>query len=115
MFAADLVLVSHCLTLSHNTASEIAPAGEGSIRVVVRKRPLFDYEVSNKGQYDVVTAVHDENGTAGMVVTQCRQKIMPRRGIVRELGTLSRSLTFVLRYPDILRLPFSSIPLSFPK
>jgi kinesin family protein 2/24 len=73
--------------LRHPSKAEATSAGDGVVRVLVRKRPLFDYEVHDKGQYDVVTAVCDDaSGSSGVLVSQCRQKIMPRRGIVRELG-----------------------------
>ena len=88
------VHLSSCLTRRANNPDPVtAPSSEKKVQVVVRKRPLFDYEVVTKGQYDVVTAVHDDrNGTSGMVVSQCRQRIVPRRGIVRELGILPFTL-----------------------
>lgn len=61
-------------------------SAQGSLRVYMRKRPLFSYE-EDKRQFDVVTAVGVEGyGARGLLVSQCRQSLRARMGMQRELG-----------------------------
>jgi hypothetical protein len=56
------------------------------ISVFIRKRPIFSYE-EERGEYDVITIPND-GMYPGVVVSQCRQRIVPKKGIVRELGNV---------------------------
>jgi hypothetical protein len=59
---------------------------ETDISVFIRKRPIFSYE-EEKGEYDVITISNDPSHP-GVVVSQCRQRVVPKRGIVRQLGNV---------------------------
>jgi kinesin family protein 2/24 len=59
---------------------------KNNVRVCVRKRPLFAYEAA-KGEFDVITCVPNER--AAVVVHQCNQKMVPRKGMVKRLDNLA--------------------------